>query len=204
MIEVTDETREPKEPSESVRTCAGCRARDARAALLRFVESPDGVLIADVKHVLPGRGVSVHPKRACVEAAVTRGGFARALRHEVTVDWRELARDAADQIRRRAMGLVVAAWRSRQAAVGTDAVRDAMRSGKVELLVVAADAAGRRDELEAAAKALGRACVVAGTKEELGRLLGRGDVGVLAILHSGIADELSRALGRATELSEDA
>ena len=43
-----------------------------------------------------------------------------------------------------------------------------------------------------------------GTKEELGSLLGRGEVGVLAILHSGIAAELSRALSRASELSEDA
>ena len=141
MIEVADETRETSDP---VRTCAGCRTRDARDALLRFVESPDGALVADVKHDLPGRGVSVHPKRGCFEAAVARGGFSRALGREVKADWRELARDAATQIRRRALGLVVAAWRSRRAAVGTDAVREAMRTGKVELLVVAADAAGRR------------------------------------------------------------
>jgi len=201
VIEVADETREASDP---VRTCAGCRARDERDALLRFVDSPDGTLVADVKRDLPGRGVSVHPKRACFEAAIARGGFARALGREVKADWRELARDAATQIRRRAMGLIVAAWRARRAAVGTDAVREVMRTEKVELLVVAADAAGRRDELEAAATALGKACVVIGTKEELGRLLGRGEVGVLAILDSRIAAELSRALGRATELSEDA
>lgn len=201
MIQVADETSEAIDP---VRTCAGCRSRDARDALLRFVESPDGALVADVKRDLPGRGVSVHPKRACFEAAVARGGFSRALGREVKADWRALAREAATQIRRRAMGLIVAAWRSRRVAVGTDAVREVMRTGKVELLVVAADAAGRRDELEAAASALGKACVVIGTKEELGRLLGRGEVGVLAIQDSRIAAELSRALARATELSEDA
>jgi len=197
---VIEVTQEPK--PDPVRTCAGCRARDARDALVRFVSAPDGAIVADLGHGLPGRGVSVHPTRACIEAAVRRGGLARGFGREVTADWQALARDVAAQLRRRAEGLVIAAWRSRRAAVGTDAVRDAMRDGGAELLVVAHDAAGRRDEIEATARSLGRACVVFGSKEELGRLFGRAEVGVVAILHSGIAGELARALGRAAELSE--
>ena len=62
-----------------VRTCVGCRSRDAKAALLRVVVV-DGVLTVDPAGRLPGRGASVHPDPACVELADRRRAFARALR----------------------------------------------------------------------------------------------------------------------------
>jgi predicted RNA-binding protein YlxR (DUF448 family) len=34
---------------------------------------------------LPGRGAWLHPRRACFEAAVARGAFARALRAPVSI-----------------------------------------------------------------------------------------------------------------------
>ena len=64
---------------EPVRTCIGCRARASRSALLRVVEQ-DGVLIFDERAALPGRGAWVHPTRECLEDALRRRAFARALR----------------------------------------------------------------------------------------------------------------------------
>ncbi|MEO2135722.1 YlxR family protein [Microbacterium sp.] len=40
----------------------------------------DGVLVADEKAVLPGRGAWVHDTDACVDAAIRRRAFGRALR----------------------------------------------------------------------------------------------------------------------------
>ena len=62
-----------------VRTCVGCRVRDAKPALLRVVVV-DGALAVDLFGRLPGRGASVHPDPACVELADRRRAFARALR----------------------------------------------------------------------------------------------------------------------------
>ncbi|MBF4561840.1 YlxR family protein [Microbacterium sp. VKM Ac-2870] len=64
---------------EPVRTCVGCRARVACSTLLRVVER-DGVLVPDEKAVLPGRGAWVHDTSACVDAAIRRRAFGRALR----------------------------------------------------------------------------------------------------------------------------
>ncbi|MGO1769876.1 MAG: YlxR family protein [Microbacterium sp.] len=64
---------------EPVRTCVGCRARAARASLLRVV-SIDSALIPDETGSKPGRGAWVHPARRCVQTALTRRAFARALR----------------------------------------------------------------------------------------------------------------------------
>lgn len=64
---------------EPVRTCVGCRARAPRSSLLRVVER-NGVLVADEKAVLPGRGAWVHKTPECTDAAIKRRAFVRALR----------------------------------------------------------------------------------------------------------------------------
>lgn len=64
---------------EPVRTCVGCRRREPRSALLRVVAA-EGVLVPDRAARLPGRGSWVHPTPACVEQAVHRRAFTRALR----------------------------------------------------------------------------------------------------------------------------
>lgn len=64
---------------EPVRTCVGCRARAPRSALLRVV-AVDSSLVADERASLPGRGAWVHETRECVDAALRRRAFVRALR----------------------------------------------------------------------------------------------------------------------------
>ena len=70
---------------EPVRTCVGCRARAPRSALLRVV-AQDGILVADEKALLPGRGAWVHDTDACVEVAIRRRAFGRALRVSASRD----------------------------------------------------------------------------------------------------------------------
>jgi predicted RNA-binding protein YlxR (DUF448 family) len=77
--------------------CAGCRERAPRSALLRIARAPDGTVRVDLTGHAPGRGGYVHRRIACVEAAVARGGLARALRAGVPPDevgrLRELTRE---------------------------------------------------------------------------------------------------------------
>ncbi|WP_144877346.1 YlxR family protein [Microbacterium sp. 1.5R] len=64
---------------EPVRTCVGCRTRAPRSALLRVVSQND-TLVIDERAVLPGRGAWLHPTQECMDAAVRRRAFGRALR----------------------------------------------------------------------------------------------------------------------------
>ncbi|MCD0453623.1 YlxR family protein [Actinocorallia sp. API 0066] len=67
------------------RTCVGCRVRAARADLLRVV-AVGGVLVPDPRKRLPGRGASLHPELGCLEQAIRRRAFSRALRLEAAPD----------------------------------------------------------------------------------------------------------------------
>ena len=64
---------------EPVRTCVGCRDRASRAALIRVVVQNDE-LVFDERGALPGRGAWLHPSPECLDTALRRKAFARALR----------------------------------------------------------------------------------------------------------------------------
>ncbi|MEI2777697.1 MAG: YlxR family protein [Tetrasphaera sp.] len=75
---------------QPIRTCIGCRAPDSRSVLLRVVAGtgPEGIipLLPDVRRRLPGRGAWLHPARDCLDTAIRRRAFGRALRVDGPVD----------------------------------------------------------------------------------------------------------------------
>ncbi|MDT0310206.1 YlxR family protein [Streptomyces sp. DSM 44917] len=73
------------------RTCVGCRQRSARDGLLRVVMAGDRC-VPDLRGTLPGRGAYLHPVPECLELAVRRRAFPRALRVQGPLDCGELRR----------------------------------------------------------------------------------------------------------------
>ncbi|MER6673690.1 YlxR family protein [Streptomyces sp. NPDC000983] len=66
-------------PACPERTCVGCRERAAKKDLLRIVAIEDEC-VPDHRGTLPGRGAYVHPALVCLDQAVRRRAFPRALR----------------------------------------------------------------------------------------------------------------------------
>ncbi|MFI2206900.1 YlxR family protein [Streptomyces sp. NPDC020192] len=71
------------------RTCVGCRERAARTELLRIVAIKDEC-VPDPRGTLPGRGAYVHPVLVCLDQAVRRRAFPRALRAPGPLDTKAL------------------------------------------------------------------------------------------------------------------
>ncbi|MDX3456095.1 YlxR family protein [Streptomyces sp. ME02-8801-2C] len=67
------------------RTCVGCRERAAKKDLLRIV-AVEGECVPDHRGTLPGRGAYVHPAVVCLDLAVRRRAFPRALRAPGVLD----------------------------------------------------------------------------------------------------------------------
>ncbi|WP_127355990.1 YlxR family protein [Actinacidiphila soli] len=76
-------------PACPERTCIGCRERAAKKDLLRVVVVGDE-LVPDDRGTLPGRGAYVHPATICLDLAVRRRAFPRALRVRGTLDTADL------------------------------------------------------------------------------------------------------------------
>ena len=68
----------------------GCRGTDSWSALLRVVAvaGPTGAirLVPDPRHRLPGRGAWLHPTGDCLDQALRRRAFGRALRSSAAPD----------------------------------------------------------------------------------------------------------------------
>ncbi|OPE49959.1 YlxR family protein [Mycolicibacterium diernhoferi] len=77
-------SRAHRSPDGPVRTCVGCRKRELAVELLRVAAVPDRpgncAVIVDSAGNLPGRGAWLHPVQQCLEAALRRRAFVRALR----------------------------------------------------------------------------------------------------------------------------
>ena len=133
------------EDDTNVRMCALTRALRPRAELLRFVASPDGDLVPDLKENLPGRGVWLSLSRASVAEAVRRKVFARALKAQVM-----LPDNLADLIARlfviNAMSCLSLASKAGQVVAGFEETEATVVHGRAAVLIAASDGAedGRR------------------------------------------------------------
>ena len=68
---------------QPVRTCIGCGRRAPQAELVRFRAQAGGVVLDRARS--GGRGSWLHPALACLERALQRRAFPRALRSQGVV-----------------------------------------------------------------------------------------------------------------------
>lgn len=194
---MTDEKRERtgKKPAPT-RTCAGCGQRGPQADLVRLLLDPTNLVGGDTPSVVVdlagsafGHGAHVHPSPDCVGKAV-KGGLSKAFKTKVVAN----AEDIADQIvagaDRRIEGLLMGARRARHLVIGADATVEALREGKVALVIVATDAAAAAQLGEVRdAVAAGKA-IAWNVKARLGALLARDEVAVCGVVHDKVADAI--------------
>jgi hypothetical protein len=179
------------------RTCIGCRGVFSKEAVVRIVAGPAGAVI-DYREKLPGRAAYVCPRPGCIERALHPGTLSRALRMKMDAPSGERFREELGAaIRGRIASLVSMATRAGMAVSGYSAVEDALRKGRVALLLLASDLSeGTREKvLKADSETPVRRAVV-GTKESLGKMTGRDQAGLVGILDEGFSDALWRETER--------
>jgi hypothetical protein len=155
--------------------------------------SAGGGMRPDGQH---GRGAHMHPRSSCVERAPR--GLARTVRSASVVTAAQVAQALVAACDRRVRGLLVAARRRGDVAVGADAALDAARQG-APLVVVALDAGTVAQKVEVVDAISAGRCIAWGTKALLGTLLGEPErsVAICAVRRAGIASELKRVCAAA-------
>jgi predicted RNA-binding protein YlxR (DUF448 family) len=183
-----------------LRTCVGCRASGPPQDLVRLVVGPEGEVVPDLAGGAFGRGAWVHPRLACVEGAV-RGGLSRGLKTQIKTDVPEVLRHLREAAVRRTFSLLLAAQRAGRAVLGTAALEEAERDGRVELLVLASDAKASADL--SAVRRLGQRGRVRlfKSKVELGAAFGRDELALIGLISTDLSQEVSRMIS-VSELEE--
>jgi uncharacterized protein len=125
---------------EQTRECALTRETKSVEDLVRFVVSPDGVLMPDVDAKAEGRGVWVTLGHNEVAEAVKKKAFAKSLKTNVTVP-DDLAGLTQRHLQARFLGALSMTRKAGQIVTGATKVKAAIESGEAVALLTATDAA---------------------------------------------------------------
>jgi predicted RNA-binding protein YlxR (DUF448 family) len=180
--------------SATERMCAVTRAVRPIDELIRFVVSPQGEVIADLKRKLPGRGLWVSASHRTVAEAVRRNQFSKGFKRDVRAT-PSLAADTEVLLVRGVVEALAMAAKAGQVVSGFSKVEGALQQGQaqnsVSALIHASDGAadgirkldailrqnaGNRDESREFP------VVTALTSEQLDLALGRSNVIHAAVL----------------------
>jgi len=134
-----DETDAGPRQRTPERLCIVTREVKPTTEMIRFVVGPDGAVVPDVKHKLPGRGVWVTARRAAVTAAMARKAFARSFRRDVKVA-PDLPALTDELLARAALDALAVAYKAGSVAVGFAKAEAALLNDPVIGLIHAADA----------------------------------------------------------------
>jgi uncharacterized protein len=128
-----------------IRTCIVERGRKEKPFLIRFVLSPQGTVVPDIKGKLPGRGVWVTAKKPAVAEAVKKRAFQRAFRKPVLAG-DDLPLQVEELFKRSALERLSIANKAGLVVTGFSKIEEGLKRGEIVALLHAdtAGADGRR------------------------------------------------------------
>jgi predicted RNA-binding protein YlxR (DUF448 family) len=126
--------------SATMRMCAVTREVRPIGELIRFVVSPQGEVIPDLKRKLPGRGLWVSASRRTVAEAVRRNQFSKGFKRDIRPA-ATLPADTEILLVRSATEALAMVAKARQVVSGFSKVEGALRDGQAQALIHASDGA---------------------------------------------------------------
>ena len=126
--------------SATMRMCAVTREVRPIGELIRFVVSPQGEVIPDLKRKLPGRGLWVSASRRTVAEAVRRNQFSKGFKRDIRAA-ATLPADTEALLVRSATDALAMVAKAGQVVSGFSKVEGALREGQAQALIHASDGA---------------------------------------------------------------
>lgn len=166
--------------------CIVTRETLPKEALIRFVLSPEGVVVPDLSSKLPGRGLWVKAELAIVAQAAVKGAFSRAAKTQAHAP-QGLAAQVEKQLRQRTLDALSMARKAGLLIAGYEkVVRCLIRQEAVTLIHACEAALDGRKDLDA--KAQGLPIIQEFTRTELSQVCARENATHLVLL-SGTPSE---------------
>jgi len=166
--------------------------------MVRYVLSPDGVVMPDIAGKLPGRGVWVSSDRKSLEKTIALKSFGRGFKTKSKVDG-DLVTLTENLLARRVLGLITMARKAGVIAMGFDQVQSMAREAAIAFRIEAKDGSkDGRSKIRTLSKAMNREQdladpIVIGcfTAQDIGKALARDSIVHAAIKPSKLAKTLA-------------
>lgn len=189
------ETRKHMDVPE--RKCIASGQIRPKDELLRFVVSPEGLIVLDIKQSLPGRGIWVSCSREDVELAQKKGLFARSAKQKVDVP-DTLSNIIEKVLADKCLSMLGLSRKSGLLKTGFAKVEASLKAGKAAVLISAYDSAtDGRQKLQRQARSL--PLIEMFSIAELSQALGQENSVHVSMVRAGLTDkflvEVSRLSG---------
>jgi hypothetical protein len=170
-----------------------------KAGLIRFVASPDGMIVPDVLEKLPGRGIWVSSTRDAIQTAVQKKLFSRGAKQQVTMP-EDLIEMIDGMLARRVVDLISMSRKTGRAVTGFEKVKGWLADGNVRVLLQASDGSERgKAKLWTPEGARYFGCLSA---QELGLAFGRQSVIHAALAGGGLSNRVVEEAAKLRGLRE--
>ena len=143
LAQTTDDTLDagPRKTAPGAeRLCASTGTVRPVDDMIRFVLSPEGTAVPDLKRRLPGRGVWITATRSALGQAIARKAFARSFKRDVRIA-PDLVESTERLLERAALDALAIAYKAGRVAAGFAKVEAALVQGDAAALLHASDAA---------------------------------------------------------------
>ena len=124
------------------RKCIASGEIKDKSSLLRFVVTPDNMIVADVLEKLPGKGIWLTCDKVLLEKTVRDELFARVTKKSITVP-KTLLDDVEQMLTNRVISLISLARKSGRAVAGYEKVKDWLSKDLATVLVQSQDGSER-------------------------------------------------------------
>lgn len=127
--------------SRPIRTCIVTRSEQPIDHLIRFVRAPDGTVVADLGHRLPGRGVWITAQARLILQAADKKLFSRAFKAQTSAP-EGLVAGLGVLLRQRALQSLALANKAGTLVAGFEKVDAQVSKGLAVVLISASDGSG--------------------------------------------------------------
>ena len=124
------------------RKCMASGEVKDKSSLLRFVVTPDNMIVADVLEKLPGKGMWLSCNKVLLEQTVRDGLFTRVTNKNITVP-ETLLDDVEQMLTNRVISLISLARKAGRAVAGYEKVKDWLSQDLATVLVQSQDGSER-------------------------------------------------------------
>jgi predicted RNA-binding protein YlxR (DUF448 family) len=185
------------------RMCIATGEHLPSAELIRFVLSPEGEIVPDLHHELPGRGLWVRASRKALAKALAEERFSKALRKTCKAA-PDLAERVESLIRERARQYLALANKAGLVVHGFEKTAEALAARRARVLIEASD--GAADGRRKLRQRLPEGCeiVAAFDSRELSLALGRANVIHAALAKGSLAEKFLAAARRVEAFGSEA